>query len=403
MPESYAALKNTRTRERIDVLGKDLRQSLQAVLDAFPAGTGGPQALAEASGCNKVFTSRLGKALRQPFPQGVVFHLPGPEPITRFLASLAARDVDPALIAAARKSVAEFDRTIREEAGSRSALNAMVSAWLPDSQAEFELRRRQAVFRATSELKGASVAQDLATVVLHPSADGKHVDVLWIMGLLGLRRLRPGAPVKLATRRLSGGEETVRSPQSLSKELGLEDYCILPPAPVHPRRSGKTVHYLLGESGYGARSSVDLLIAELNLNEMLRLPVGADRLGFVFAECSTPAEHLAFDILVHDALFAAGPPELRIYDTTFDGVADPNDDARGIDLLETSDRIEPAGRGFSKLGVDAMPRYRDMLDYVITHAGWNSQEFAAWTIRADYPLYGSQYAVCFQPQGGRSD
>ncbi len=397
MSESYAALKNVRTRERIDALGKDLRQSLQAVLDVFPAGNAGPQILAEASGSNKVFTSRLGKALRQPFPQGVVFHLPGPDPLSRFLASLAARDVDPHLIAVARKYVAEFDRTIREEAGSRSALNAMVSAWLPDSQAEFELRRRQAVYRATSELKGASVAQDLAAVILHPSADGKHVDVLWIMGLLGLRRLRPGAPVKLATRRLSGGEENPRSPESLSKELGLEDYCVSPPAPVYPRRSGKTVHYLLGESGFGVKSSVDLLIAELNLEEMRRLPADADRLGFVFAECSTPAEHLAFDILVHDDLFAPGPPELRIYDTTFDGVADPNDEARGIDLLEASDRIESAGRGISRLGIDAMPRYRDMLDHVMTHAGWNPEDFAAWTLRADYPLYGSQYAVCFQP------
>lgn len=395
-PQSAGAPRAS-ARERIVRLGRDLQSSLQQLLDAFPAGAGGPQTLAEASGSNKVFTSRLGKALRQSFPEGVVYHLPGPEPLARFVASLAARDVDPAAVAAARQAVAAFERAIREEAGSRSGLNAMVSAWLPDSQGEFELRRRQTVYRATSELKGSSAECTLGTVVLHPSADGDMVDVLWVMGQLGLRRLRPGAAVKLATRRMSGNDGEARDPQSLAAELGLDSYCTAPPAPVQARRTGRTVHYLLGDSGYGSRSAVDLLVAELNLAEMRRLGPGAGRLGYVFAECGTPTERLAFDVLVHEGLFAAGPPELRVYDTTFEGVADPNDEVRGVDLLETSDQVQPAGHGFERLGVDALPAYREMLGAVFAHAGWRPRDFRAWSLRSEYPLYGSQYALCFRP------
>lgn len=386
-------------RERITRLGRDLRASLQALVDAFPAGAGGPQNLAEASGTNKVFTSRLGKALRQTAAEGVVYHLPGPDPLARFVAALGARDVDPLKVAEARAAVAAFERVIREEAGSRSGFNAMVSAWLPDSQEEFELRRRQTVFRATSELKGASAGTTLGTVALHPSADGEQVDVLWVMGQLGLRRLRPGAAVKLATRRMSGKEDA-RDPQLLASALGLEAFCTAPPAPVLQRRAGRTVHYLLGDSGYGNSSAVDLLVAELNLAEVRRLRPGDARLGYVFAEVSTPVERLAFDVLLHDGLFAGGAPELRVYDTTFDGVADPNDEARGVDLLETSDQVRHAGRGVDRLAVDAMPGYRDMLRAVLGHAGWAPEDFTAWTLRSDYPLYGSQYALCFRPPAG---
>ena len=372
-----------------------MRTSLQGLLEAFPAGSGGPQALATAAGTNKVFTSRLGKALRQASPAGVVYHLPGPEPLRRFVDALAGQDVDPAAVAGAARAVQAFARAIHEEAGSRSAWNAMVSAWLPDSHDEFEVRRRQAAYKAISELKGASADLNLATVLLHPSPDGRNVDVLWIMGLLGLRRLRPGAAVKLATRRRSPGEGA-RHPEPLGGLLRLDAFCQAPPAPTEPRQVGDTVHYLLGDSGFGVRSAVDLLVAERNLAEMRRFqPRGSGRSSYVFAEAGTPAQSLVFDVFVHEDLYPGVRPELHVYDTTLEGIADPNDPARDLDRLQTSDRSQMHGRDDDGLGIERMPGYRAMLQRVFEQAGWDRADFDTWRLNCEYPLHGAQFCLCF--------
>lgn len=402
MDASREPLAPSSGRARITRLGEDLRTSLQALLAAFPAGAGGPQALAEAAGTNKVFTSRLQKALRQGSAAGVVYHLPGPEPLRRFVAALEALDVPTPAVAAAAHAVEAFARAIREEAGSRSEWNAMVSAWLPDSHDEFETRRRQAAFKAISELKGVSADLNLGTVLLHPSEDGAHVDVLWVMGLLGLRRLRPGAAVKLATRRQSAGAHE-RHPEELGGLLRLDAFCQAPPAPLEARHVGETVHYLLGDSGFGVRSAVDLLVAERNLAEMPRYqPRGSGRSNYVFAEAGTPARALIFDIFVHQDLYPGVRPELGVYDTALEGVADPNDPARDLDRLRTSDRIQMLGRDDDGLGIPEMPGYRDMLRKVFAQAGWPRADFDAWRVRCEYPLHGSQVCVSFRGPEARA-
>ncbi len=49
---------------------------------------------------------------------------------------------------------------IREEAGDRGALNAIIHAWLPQARRAFELRRRQSAFKARSELRGYRCVMD---------------------------------------------------------------------------------------------------------------------------------------------------------------------------------------------------------------------------------------------------
>ena len=202
-------------RARISDLGKDLGRTLQAVLDALPEAGAGPQALATATGTNKVFTSRLLKALRQTDPIACLYELPGPEPLRRWLDSMRALQAPAPALAAAERTVAQLESCIREEAGDRSALHAVLAAWLPLQREEFAQARKQDAFRAWSQLKGAATDLNLAAVFLHPSAAAGRVDVVWLMGLMGLRRLRPGATVKLATRRLrSDGAERAPEPMA---------------------------------------------------------------------------------------------------------------------------------------------------------------------------------------------
>lgn len=391
-------------REDLGLLGQELGDGLGRVLAAVPGQPGGPQALAAALGLDKVLASRVLKALRQRDPLAVVHGLPGPEPLRRLLRAARRRGADPRHVQAAARAVDRFEALIRAEAGDRSALDAMIASWLPAARSEFELRRKQAAFKAVSQLKGAEARVSLSAVWLAPSASGARIDVVWLMGLLGLKRLRPGATVKLATRRIAR-EESPRRPRDLGgdefedlEEVRLDEFCTEPPGRLEVRRAGDRTHYVLAGTGFGPRSAVDLILAEVNREEMARwVEPDLGRKGYVFADVGTPARVLVMDVFCHRDVYPGSEPELQIYDTSIEGVADVNDRSRDIDRLDVQESIQPLETGRSRPRLPDVPNYLEMLDHVNASLAWDPSDFRGWRCRIDYPIYGSQIAVAFEP------
>ncbi|MFM9959333.1 MAG: hypothetical protein ACKVZJ_14845 [Phycisphaerales bacterium] len=401
---------STRLEARIGQTGDDLLSSFGAALEALPARPNGPQALAARLGIDKVLASRLLKAVRASDSVSAVHRMPGPEPLRRVLAGLEAQGVPGTVIAGARGAVDRFESLIRHEVGDRAALDAIVSAWVPEARREFELRRKQAAFRAMSQLKGAEARAIMATVMLHPSPDGEHLDVLWLNGLIGLQRLRPGAGVKITTRRMSRdrGERMPRTldgaPVNDLESLLLKDYCTAPadgPLPaLRVHHSDEVVHYSLGGDGFGPGSAIDFVFAELSVAELKRYrATGSTRKSYVFAETSVPAAIMQFDALVHrDVLSAGRTPTLRVYDTAFEGVAGANDAARDIDILDLNETIEPMGTGLARCRSADVPRYAELLRTACMKMGWDESAFRGYRSRIDYPVYGSQVTMLFEAE-----
>jgi hypothetical protein len=395
----------------ISSTGRALGHSVSSVLDAVGREGHGPAELARTLGIDKVLASRALKASRNRDPMAVVFLSPGPDPLRRVIKAAARRGVEERLIDQAERAIHQFDCLIKQHAGDRSALDAIISSWLPQARAEFELRRKQSAFKAMSQLKGAVADVNLATVVLHPSDDGEHLDVVWVTGLLGLHRLRPGAAVKFATRRLDGGDQP-RRPVSLDGQsvdglhgVRLDAYCSSPAPELDVVRAGEVVHYTLAGDAFGPRSAVDLVFAEVNRNEMKRyVAPGSARKGYVFAEISTPTRTLHFDVLVHSDVYRGGgadtaaiEPQLLIYDTALDGVANINDPSRDIDRMDMLESIQSLGIGPSRWRSADVPNYAELIREVCTRLGWDAESFRGYRCRIDYPIYGSQVAMAFDP------
>lgn len=391
---------------RISEVGHALGASLNALLDDLPDGRSGPQRLAQSLGLDKVLASRLLKAARAKDPMAVAFHLPGPEPMRRFLRAAAKKGGNEVLVETSGEAIDSFQDLIREEIGDRSSLDTIISAWLPDARTEFELRRKQALYKSMSQLKGASVDTTLATVFLHPSDVEGRIDLVWVLGLLGVRRLRPGAAIKLSSRRQIQEDGSVRRPTTLDgravedlQSLRLDAFCDAPPARLDVRRVGDVVHYLLAEGGYGKRHVHDLLLAELNRGEMPSTPAPGRR-GYVFAEVTTPSKSLLFDVLVHEDLYPGLSPELLLYDTSSDGVVDANDPTREIDRLDLAESIAPLGRGRQRLRVPDLPAYMELVTHVEESLGWRLDDFRTFRCRIEYPLHGAQVVAAFDPRRG---
>ncbi|QDU65932.1 hypothetical protein [Engelhardtia mirabilis] len=404
-PEAGADLER-----RVTEVGLALRASLDALLDSLGGATRRPQALADRLGVDKVLTSRLLKALDARDPIAVVHYAPGPAPLARVLAGARREGAATLALAAAEAAIADFERLIKVEVGDRGYLDSILSAWLPEARRENELRSKQTAWRAMSQLRGVSADVDFTTVLLHPNDDGEHIDVIWLIGMLGLRRLRPGARARFATRRNVGGSGGDRRPRTLDgdpvdaaqvQSLRLDQFCHAPPAPLDVVTAGEVVHYSLGGRAFGPESAVDLVFAEANFAELPRtVPTGSGRRGYVFAECTTPSRVLSFDVLVHADLYPDQAPRLDIYDTAGEGVASPNSPERDADRLDLAEQVEELGQGLDRVRARDIPDYAGLLRHVFARTGWDAAQFRGYRVRVDYPVYGSQVTLSFAaPEG----
>jgi len=327
---------------------------------------------------------------------------PGPEPLRRVLREASKLGIDDALIADAQAAVDEFAKLIQDELGDRGALDAIVSTWIPEARRDFEVKWKQSAYKAMSQLKGVRAEAIMATAIVKPSDDTHRLDLVWVSGLIGLQRLRPGASVKLATRRM-GPRLEGRHPATLDgraieglHDAVLEEFSTKPLPEVQVHQLGDVVHYTLQSSGFGPADARDIVLAEVNYGEMPRqYDAGDGRKGFVFAEASLPAKQIQFDAIVHQEVFKGSDAQLRIYDTALDGVADVNDRSRDLDQLDLLESVDALGTSVERIGSTCVPRYGSMIRHVIDRLGWNRHAFRIYRCKIDYPIYGSQLALCF--------
>lgn len=373
----------------------------------------GPVHLAKAVGAHKGFCSRVLRAAQSRDPIAVVQMIPGVEPMMSFARAAGKKGVPAPLVEELVESLHDFDQLIRTEAGDRSGFDAIVASWLPEVRGEFELRRKQAIFRAMSQLKGKAGDAYIASAMIHPTKDGERLDIVWVFAYLRLQRLRPGVAVNFASRRIArphgdSAKPGARHPRTLDgKELNGEGgvnllvpkYCSQPPPELHAHRIGDIVEYSLADARFGKRSQCDLVIAEVNEAELPRfVPPEPKRKRFVYTDISTPVELLIFDALIHEDVVGASEPSLLIYDTGAKGTADVNDPSRDVDRLDLAETITKLGSGVDRYRISEAPWYVELLKEVCTRMGWDDAKMRGFRTRIEYPLYGSQIAIAYDGQ-----
>lgn len=390
-------------QNRIGEVGRTLADAIRAVVDSVPGGPHRPQELARALGINKDLSSRALSACRKQDPFAAAHLMPGPEPLRQLLRAAARRGVDPSVIKDAEEAVRAFDYLIRTDAGDRAGLDAIIGAWLPDARERFELTAKQAMFKGAASLKGLFTETALVTFMACPSAgaEAEWCDTALLAGLLGLRRLRPGATVQYSSV-LHEPEHThaTLSGERVEGDQGplLREFCSPASVEIATRVEGDRVHYTLADNGVGPKSAVDLWLAEFYARNhpRWRRP-GAGPRRFFYATAEQPARTLIFDMLVHEDVWPGADPELVIYDTTVNGVADVNDPTRNIDRIDLAETVQPLGRGLSGYRASEVPNYLDLLRYVCRKMSWDENRFRAYRCRIHYPFYGSQVCMVFDP------
>ena len=387
---------------RISTVGEDLARSLRRVLEALPGGAARPNQLAELLGLNRDISGRVLSATRARDPLAVTHGIPGPEPLRKLLRAARRKSVDPELIAEAERAVGQFEVLIREVAGDRPALDAIISSLLPPAREKFELAAKQTIFKGTSLLKGAMADLWLHTALVHPSTEVEDTyDVAHVFGTLGLRRVRPNVVVKFAYRQFGTPRMACHAldggPIEASDGTELDRFCTLTPARMDVTATDDGAVHALSGNEVGPRSATDKLLAEVRPAAMGCFAADQPRnRKSMFVAPSVPVKTLHFDLLLHDDAYPEARPTLLVYDTAVEGMASVNDPARDADLLDVRESVTFLGRGREALPLDDMHRYVDMLDHVSGRLGWDLDAFRGFRCRIQYPMHGSQACLAFE-------
>lgn len=401
-PESPAESPETpgKGRESLDEtvarVGHRLATTFQALLADLPDAPHRPQELARLLGINKDLSSRILKATESKDPIAIAHGMPGPDPLRRLVRAASRKGVQNENIHAAEEAVRSFELLIRNVAGDRGALDTIISAWLPEVREKAELLSKQAVFKGMSQIKGSSAEVDFHARFVHPAADGGR-DFVLLSGMLGLRRLRPGAPVTINYLRMQPSAESGRllTLEGEAIDSGhsviLEQFCSAPLPYFDVREQGTKTCMVLGGRDVGLQSAVDVTWAHVQKSCNIR---GG------FSTISTPIRKGIYDLFIHPDISPRIEPQLEIHDTMERGVAIFRDPDRALDRLDIKAGIDPLGTGAACFRCIEIPNYIDMIEHVCSRMHWDSSEFLGYRCAIDYPVYGSQVTMAFDPEAG---
>ncbi|MBL9030300.1 MAG: hypothetical protein JNM80_01155 [Phycisphaerae bacterium] len=357
-------------------------------------------------GTDKGSASRLLKAMRSRDPIAVVHLIPGPEPLRRLLRAARDRGVSEALIVAGEKSTDEFESLVRSAAGDRVRFDGILSTLLPEARVQNERRLKQLLYRGQSQLKGYSVDVDFTAIFIHPAPSETELEYGVVSGMLGVRRFRPNAVVRLVARRISDEHLPWQGTTLQGKPIDhtvvgrLDQFCTAPTAEVVVEEAGDSVSTVLAGSAYGPSHAVDLVLGHRSRLPAARYNVDGGRsLSGAGVEVDKPTKLLHLDVFVHTDVYAGADPGLVIVDTAFRGMANINDPRRVPDRVDLIERVDSLGRGLGRVRASHIACYAEMLHHVVGSCGWNPDQFRGYRCLMQHPVYGTQVTMGFvRPQ-----
>ena len=160
--------------------------------------------------------------------------MPGPEALYKIGKSARGKVSDSEAISEWVRAVQEFETFLSDEVGGKHALDAIasrVASRSPRPSSRWPTVRRPA--RAAGNLRGMIAEVGINTCLLLPNPDGETVDRMYISGFVGLRRLRPGLPITVGSRRRQPQSDGASSGSSVAPDkyelpVLLEQFCSTP-------------------------------------------------------------------------------------------------------------------------------------------------------------------------------
>jgi hypothetical protein len=392
-------------RRRAEETGEGLRTAVEALL-AELAGRGmrDQRSIQSALDLSQSAISRLVSSVRSGDSLATLASIPGPEALRQMLRGATRAGVAPGCLERVEQAVGALETFLAGDVGDRGTLDAVLSDWVHESRSTFELRHKAAAFKAMSALRGVRADMILNCGIVHPSAgDAQVYDCIGIDALLGCRRVRPSALLRLSGSHLApeGSGFSVTNldgaPITDTRDMLLPAFSTIPAQHLSTLHHGQFFETTVSELplGNGHERGGDLVCAQMYRGLQRARRGGGPPSSGIGGQAEPPAEHFLVDALLHDDVWPGARPELRVYDTVVRGITHPDDPSRQGDRLDLIESVQVLGTGPEAFRIPEYPRYAELIRTLCARAGWDAGRLRGFRCRVRYPIYGSQIGLAF--------
>lgn len=347
---------------------------------------------------------RLHKIATAGDPLSVGIHIPGPTSMQRVLKQAAGRLVPQERIEAVRVAYQGVDDIITRYAGDRATFDSIVSGFADDEANQVDLSHRRAAFRGQSHIWGVQARVRMATYIFYPNArKPMYVDGAMLHGYYDLRWLRAGASLTMTSIGVARdqGEDTTAVVEQLgtnNSRIGLlDEFSDDPPPPMqlYDRKDGIVSFELIGNE-IGLPASSTCLFGHLAHTAMPSHRTELDRHLRPIVVNKLPAEVMIFNTLLHTGTFGELPASsFLMSELNRIGIPLADAESRRLYELPMKERVIYAGEGIGALHTTELPRYSELLAWVMKRIGMDPNDFQAYHFRAEYPPVPSSVAIEF--------
>jgi hypothetical protein len=381
-----------------------LRSVFIELYDSVRADPSSPQEFSRKFRVNKTLAWNMARLLQASDPLAAVSHVPGASSLEKVIQATVRQGADPQVVARARQAVQGFRLMIEAHAGDRPTLDLMIDATGRGDDGRLELSRKLA-FRGNSGLYGVQARTRVKCNLLAPSPqDPSRLDMVDIGGYVGFRRLRPSVrwPIRVV-RSWSDRDDPLVGPAWEPIEPDSTDpdgsnimrsFSRGPVPDISLVESPDGRDYVLGAGPVGNEGAFDCFHGEMMRSAVYRYRQNEGDIGEFGAAITAPAEHLVFDIIVHEELDFALKPEVLVFGRIFpQGHTGSNDDSSLLPIKQSA--VELLGQP-PVINTPLIRRYPELLQSVYRRMGWSAEQFRGTRLVMKYPPLGAHVILRFQ-------
>ncbi|MFN9124912.1 MAG: hypothetical protein ACK5WD_03690 [bacterium] len=371
-----------------------IRHAVQSLSDAVGVDPLKPQEVSRRLKLNKNLTWKFARILIEEDALDAAPMLPGPEGVAIYLRAFEAAGVPIALVQRLRDALADFDQMVNRHFGGRADFELVLDGLR--SGANLEQSRRLA-FRGAAGVFGVQAAARVTAQIISPSGNSaENADLTMLVGLVGLRRLRPIAKLPVFRSLISTANAPASARPLLSGPLDgppdflLREFSSFPEASVTRAEADGKLTISLDNGPIGRIGEADLFFASVLERSYARRSDGRDD-GFsqFITAITIPSEHLVSDLFVHRSIDCTDSLDAAIFGTL--GGPVPHDAATReptripIDCTPTISDDLAADERTKILEVATVPNYVPMIERAFAALGQDPCNYRLIRVAMAYP------------------
>jgi hypothetical protein len=383
---------------RIEALGAELRRVLGPLIESIGGAPPRSTRVTRAVGIDKSLASRFVRALRTDSDLELMHIVPSPTGL-RILAARVAESAPGGDVRELRAAADRFQELLDATPEGRAAIDAVIAESSQEVRSKREHIAKQASFKSMSFVLGHYCDVLTTALFLVPSPNGRRIDGIEVQRRLGLRRLRPSAPLQLLSFHVPPEDEPEDDSiwvESVEQGLGAttpaaflsREFSSDPLPELQVVQDDTTINFVLGPAPDNGTPGI--ITSSFRVRNGWPRDPGPGLLdvrGYLLTE---PCRSVVRDLWVAEELLAGCRPEVTFALPTppTTSAAPPPEPGQpphfaAVDLGASIEQRPAGSRG---LGIPDASDQAAAVRQVLAAAGHAETRFRGWRVRIAYPI-----------------